>query len=241
VYHSASVSQKPIVQVSLPSANNAALPVSITGKLTFNGTAGATVTYSTTGFAPGDVFTIALQASNAITTTGRYGYSVLVQVPGQSDQTITGAAYIVALDASVLGAGWSFAGVDQLVSIAADGNGPAGMLRVYGSGGYRFYEGTSSFTSPAGDNGTLSVSGGTTPHSTPSAGLSSTPRATRRQQAADTKESPVPLRRQQPATGITPSTGRWRRDVHQQRGGPGGQQPDDHADGPPRPHQGDQP
>jgi YD repeat-containing protein len=41
------------------------------------------------------------------------------------------------------------------------------MLRVFGSGGYRFYQGTSTFSSPAGDNGTLSVSGSTYTYSTP--------------------------------------------------------------------------
>jgi RHS repeat-associated protein len=169
VYHSSSVSQKPIVQVTLPSANNIALPDTLTAGLTFNGTQAGTVTYSVspTGFAPGDVFTIALQASSTITTTGRYGYSVLVQVPGQADQTVTGSAFVVAQDSSPLGAGWTLAGVDRLVIIAADGTGPAGVLRVYGTGGYRFYQGTGPFTSPAGDSGTLSLSGGTYTYQTP--------------------------------------------------------------------------
>ena len=39
-YDSTTVSVKPIVQVSLPSANNAALPANVTTRLTFNGTAG---------------------------------------------------------------------------------------------------------------------------------------------------------------------------------------------------------
>src|SRR5207249_1932671 len=73
VYHSASVSQQPIVQVSLPSVNNASLPGTITAQLTFDGvTQASPVTFDTTGFAPGDVFTFALQADQAITATGRY-------------------------------------------------------------------------------------------------------------------------------------------------------------------------
>jgi hypothetical protein len=155
------------VQVSLPSANNAALPATIAASLTFNGVAGATVTYSTTGFAPGDVFTLSLQSATTISATGRYGYSVTVQPAGLSAQTVTGAAYVVAQDSSALGAGWTFSGIDQLISIPADANGPAGMLRVYGSGGYRFYQGTTTFTSPAGDNGTLTLSGATYTYSTP--------------------------------------------------------------------------
>jgi len=48
------------------------------------------------------------------------------------------------------------------VSIAT---GTAGQLRLYGTGEYRFYAGTSSFTSPAGDTGT--VSGSTYTYTTP--------------------------------------------------------------------------
>src|SRR5262249_33185760 len=127
--------------------------------------AAVTVTYSTSGFAPGDVFTMALQAPNAITTTGRYGWSVLVQISGQSDQTVTGSAFVVAADSNPLGAGWAFPGVGPLVDIPSDATGAAGKLRICGPGGYRFYQGSAgSYTSPTGDNGTLS---GTFTYSTP--------------------------------------------------------------------------
>src|SRR5262249_53001783 len=63
---------------------------------------------------------------------------------------------------SPFGSGWSFGSIDQLVDIAADANGPAGKLRVYGTGGWRFYSGTSTFTSPAGDPGTLVKNGDNT-------------------------------------------------------------------------------
>jgi RHS repeat-associated protein len=166
VFHSSQVSQKPIVQVQLSSANNASLPANITAQLTFNGTAAGTVTYSTTGFSAGDTLTMALQSSTAITTTGRYDYSVTVQA-GSYNQTFTGYTFVVAQDNSALGAGWSFAGVDMLIPLSASGSDPAGVLRVYGDGGYRLYQGTTSFTSPPGDNGTLSVSGTTYTYSTP--------------------------------------------------------------------------
>jgi RHS repeat-associated protein len=166
VYHSSQVSQKPIVQVQLSSANNASLPANITAQLTFNGTAAGTVTYSTTGFSAGDTLTMALQSSTAITTMGRYDYSVTVQA-GSYNQTFTGYTFVVAQDSSALGAGWNFAGLDMLVPLSASGSDPAGVLRVYGDGGYRFYQGTTSFTSPPGDNGTLSVSGTTYTYSTP--------------------------------------------------------------------------
>ncbi len=109
---------------------------------------------------------MALQASSAITTTGGYSWSVSV-VAGGFSNTYTGYTFVVAQDSSYLGAGWSFAGVNQLVSISASGSDPAGMLMVFGTGGYRFYQGTSSFTSPTGDNGTLTLSGGTYTYSTP--------------------------------------------------------------------------
>src|SRR5262249_9781424 len=114
-----------------------------------------------------DVLTLALQSPTMVTTTGRYGYSVALHVPGQTDQNLTGSVYVVALDSSALGAGWSLSTVDRLVSIAADANGPAGQLFVYGTGGARFFQGTSTFTPPTGDNGTLTLSGGTYTYTTP--------------------------------------------------------------------------
>jgi RHS repeat-associated protein len=169
VYNSDAVSVRPIVQVSVSSANNAALPTQFGAQLTFNGVNGSTVLYSTSGFSPGDTFVLALQSPTTITTTGRYGWSVTVSVPGQTPQTVTGAAYVVAQDASPFGAGWTFSPVDTLVSIAADSNGPAGVLRVFGTGEWRFYQslGGGAFQSPAGDNGTLSQTGGTYTYSTP--------------------------------------------------------------------------
>ena len=128
VYHSAYVSDKPFVQVAVPTPNNASLPSTISLGLTFDGTTAATVTYSTTGFSPGDVLTETLQASSAITTTGRYDYSVLVHVPGQTDYTVSGYTFVAAEDSSVYGAGWGLSGVDKLESFSASGSDPAGDL-----------------------------------------------------------------------------------------------------------------
>jgi YD repeat-containing protein len=56
---------------------------------------------------------------------------------------------VVAEDARPLGVGWTLSNTSQLFQIAASG-----------TGGYRFYTSSGSgFTSPAGDNGTLSVNG----------------------------------------------------------------------------------
>jgi YD repeat-containing protein len=163
VYHSDSVAQQPIVQATLLSANNASLPATVSAVLTWNGTAGATLTYSTSGLSKGDPLVIAAQVPSAVTTTSDYSWSLTVIVPGQPNLTASGTTYVVAQDSSVFGAGWSFAPVDQLFSVTNR------VLRAYGTGGWRYYAsaGGGSFTSPAGDNGTLSQTGGTYTYSTP--------------------------------------------------------------------------
>ena len=50
----------------IQSPNNAALPGSVTAVLTWNGTTGATLTYSTTGLDPGDPLVIAAQVPSAV-------------------------------------------------------------------------------------------------------------------------------------------------------------------------------
>src|SRR5207244_5466427 len=81
-------------------------------------------------------------------------------------RSITGAAFVVAEDSSPYGAGWTLAPVDKLVSISQQTSGTytfaAGQLREYGAGGYGFYtdNGAGGYTSPAGDNGTLTKTTG---------------------------------------------------------------------------------
>ena len=80
-----------------------------------------------------------------------------MQIPGQTTEVFSGAAFAVTQDASPFGSGWTFGPTDQLVSIAASGSYPAGMLRLFGHGEYSFYQGTTTFTSPADDAGALSA------------------------------------------------------------------------------------
>lgn len=163
VYHSSTVNQKPFVQVNLTLDNQTTLPASIDMRLTFNGSAAATVTYSTSGLSPGDPVTATLQGPNTITTTGRYDWSVVVTLAGGSPQTISGYTFIDARDSSDFGAGWGIAGEGRLYAVSASGGDPAGVFMVYGAGGWRFFQdaGGGTYTSPAGDNGTLTLSGGT--------------------------------------------------------------------------------
>jgi RHS repeat-associated protein len=156
VYNSDSVSVKPVIQVSIPTDTNSALPGSnMTVQLTWDGTAQTAQSVSFSGFSPGDVINVASQVSTAVTGTGHHSWSEAVTIPGHGTTTLTGTAYVAAEDSSPFGAGWTFSPVDKLVSIPSDSSGPAGMLRVYGTGEWRFFQGSGPYTSPAGDNGTL--------------------------------------------------------------------------------------
>jgi RHS repeat-associated protein len=161
VYNSDGVTIKPVVQATLQTANNASPPGTVTAVLTWNSGTPATFTYSTAGDNPGDVLTIAAQAGTAVTTAGRYPWTLSIQAAGLATQNLSGTAFVVPLDQGPLGAGWAFGAADRLIDIPADANGPAGKLFVYGTGGYRFFQGTGPYTSPANDAGTLtSASGG---------------------------------------------------------------------------------
>ncbi len=95
-----------------------ALPTTITATLTWNGTAQTPVTYNTTGFSPGDLLLLAQQVTSAVTTTGRYDWSLSVTLNYTTPVTLpgSGTAFVVAQDASFFGAGWTLSTVNQLVS-----------------------------------------------------------------------------------------------------------------------------
>jgi len=171
VYNSDAVSVRPIVSIDIPTDNATTMPASLTVQLTWNnGTPQATQTFYTTGHSPGEVLRVAAQVNTAVTTTARYPWSAVVTVAGRSPVTISGIAYVVTQDANPFGAGWTLSTVDQLVNIPQDANGPAGQLRLYGTGEWRFYQdnGNNTFTSPLADNGTLvRNAGGTFTYTTP--------------------------------------------------------------------------
>jgi RHS repeat-associated protein len=183
VYHSSRVSVQPFVQVSIQTANATPLPSTISAQLTVTGTpanspaydtssysaTGSLVTYGTSGFGPGDTLVASLQAPAAL-STGRYDYSVQIHISGQADPApVRGTFYVDAQDGSAFGAGWTFSGVDQLISFPSTASDQAGVLRRYGSGGWRFYasNGSGGYNSPAGDNGTLTLNGSTWTYRTP--------------------------------------------------------------------------
>src|SRR5262245_24589711 len=168
VYSSERVSNKPIIAASVQSDNGVALPSTITATLTWDGTPQTGTTFNTTGLSAGDLIVAAQQLSSAVTSTGRHTYSLQVtfNLGSPVSRTINGAVFVVAEDSSSYGAGWTLGSVDKLFSISQQTQGTftysAGMLREYGSGGYGFYtdNGAGGYTSPAGDNGTLTKATG---------------------------------------------------------------------------------
>ena len=154
----------------MQSANNASLPGTITGTFTWDVNLGSHVDpglqlLHQPASNPGDSLTLAVQLTSAISTAGRHPWQFQLTTPSGLE-TISGYSFVVPQDSSVFGAGWTFSNTNQLISIAADGANslPAGELMAYGTGEFRFYSGTSTFTSPTGDNGTLTSAtvGGTT-------------------------------------------------------------------------------
>ena len=136
VYNSRSVAVEPIVQASIQTDNSLALPSTITATLTWNGTTQSGTTYSTSGFSPGDVLTLAQQVSSPVTATGRYDWSLQVSLNYTTPITFTATSYTyVAVEdnSNPLGNGWTLSNVNQLVTLGADtttgAGGRAGGLR----------------------------------------------------------------------------------------------------------------
>src|SRR5262249_34735127 len=108
-YNSERVDVRPVISATLRSDNVQSLPSTITAQLTWNGTTQASQTFNTTGLVAGDTITVAQQVSSAVTTSGRYAWSLAVTenygTPVTS--TLTGVSYVDAEDSSVFGAGWT--------------------------------------------------------------------------------------------------------------------------------------
>src|SRR5207244_10450414 len=113
VYNSDWVNTSPIIQASVGTANNAALPANVTATMTWDGTStGGTSTYSTAGGHPGDTLTVAV-GGPFVTASGRHTWGVSVQVPGQGTYAFSGTAFVVNQDLSPFGGGWTFGVTDR--------------------------------------------------------------------------------------------------------------------------------
>ena len=138
--------------------------------MTWNGSAvGGTYTYSTTGDSPGDPLTLAVQLPS--TSVVEHDRPLPVERVGAGPGPI---------HADLLGHGLRRHAGRQPLRRRLDLRAhrpagehrrqrqrPAGMLRIFGSGEYSFYTGTSTFSSPADDAGVLSLTGGTYTYTAP--------------------------------------------------------------------------
>jgi RHS repeat-associated protein len=161
LYNSDLVSVTPIVQAVVQAPNSGSLPSSITATLTINGTAQTPVSFSTSGFSPGDSMVLAVQSTSTLSSTSRYDWALSISIPGHGTLSASGYSFGVVENNSPFGAGWTFSNLNQLIPIAASGSDPAGQLWVYGDGTWRFFQGTSgTLTSPADDQGSLVLNTG---------------------------------------------------------------------------------
>ena len=83
------------------------MPDAITAKLTFNGTAGTTYSYSISGLVTGQPMRFALQADGTSLATGMYDYTVEITTTKSgvaSVQSFTGKQAIVNRSSSEFGA-----------------------------------------------------------------------------------------------------------------------------------------
>jgi RHS repeat-associated protein len=154
IYRSNSLT-KPIIAVATQLSPGTAVPTSITARLVFNGVAGTSYSYSTSGLVSGQAMRFALQADGSSLATGMYDYSleVTTTVAGvNATQAFTGKQAIVNRTSSEFGAGWSLDGLDRLFDSAS------GALLVKGNGDTLWYPKSGSvYTAAAGDtsNSTL--------------------------------------------------------------------------------------
>jgi hypothetical protein len=160
VYNSDAANVLPIVQATLQSDYADGVPTSIQAQLTWDGTAQGWVTFATTNHSRGDTYAVALQANSAVTTMRMVSWQIEVKANlsggGTVDLTNSGTALVPGIGTSqAFGAGWSLAGLDRIV------NGTSGVMFVYGAGEARYFQGvsgTSNYTSPLNDFGTLTGS-----------------------------------------------------------------------------------
>jgi RHS repeat-associated protein len=157
-YSSASLNIRPIILANLASDFCSAVPSQIQAQLTWNSVPLGTVTFSTTGHNPGDVYAMPLQVTTPVTFTYAYPWQVEVWATVGTfvyDRVVTGTMPVVFSDPSLspFGAGWNLGGTSELLS------GPGGVVMFDSTtGGNRFFSGSGpTYTSPANDQGTIAA------------------------------------------------------------------------------------
>jgi YD repeat-containing protein len=156
LFYNSLTAPKPIIVLETFLMSSSSVPDEIQARLTFNGTAGTTYSYSTSGLAAGDSLRFALQADATSLATGRYAYTVRLTARFGStyvDRDYSGFAEVVNRGQSTheFGRGWQLAGLDKLVSatggmLLVRSTGDALWFADNGSGGYQRAAGDESFS-----------------------------------------------------------------------------------------------
>jgi RHS repeat-associated protein len=162
-YDSLAANALPIIVAEHQLDPTKAAPSQVSAQLTLNGTAGSTYYFSTSSLTPGDIMQIGLQADAHSLSTGRYSYTeTIIDYRGGTPTTFTynGTATVenAAEDAtfSALGAGWTVAGLNKIISATG------GVILDQGDGSVEWFSGSfggggGTYTSTPGDFSTLTL------------------------------------------------------------------------------------
>ena len=159
VYNSATVGVRPVINVLVTPDVGLGNPVLIRARLTWDG-GSPQGWYYYGSWDSTAARVIGVQQDTAVTQTGRYDWTVNVEVdyagPITHTPSVSGRVTVLVQDSSVsgkidpYGAGWGIAGVDRLVSVTD------GFIWAYGTGDSEFFATNGGgFDSPAGNLGTL--------------------------------------------------------------------------------------
>ena len=144
--YSSNSEPKPIIAVEMDF--NGGSPTSLEGVLTFNGVAGSTVYYNTTGISGTTRLRFALQADATSLASGKYSWSMSLKAlysdGSSSTRAYSGSSLVVNWNSNAEGDSWNIGDLDRLVSVSG------GMLWIQGDGTTALFTGTSTYTSPAG-------------------------------------------------------------------------------------------
>ena len=106
-----SASVQPIIETLVATYPGGPMPTQFSVTLTWNGTAGSPVTFSTTGHSPGDVFALGMQVPAVVSSSGTYPYQVQVVTSFSADpdstSTVSGTAAVTATGSTPDGYGWT--------------------------------------------------------------------------------------------------------------------------------------
>jgi YD repeat-containing protein len=158
VYVSTAANPQPIYIAHYQLSPSVAVPGTISEQLTFNGSAGSTVTVQTnssgTTLISGDTMELALQANATAVSTGRYPYSFQVVDANVTPHTTTytGSADILNYKSNAFGAGWGLAGLARIYAETG------GVILDLGDGQSLWFANgitAGTFVTPPGDFSTL--------------------------------------------------------------------------------------